>query len=156
MVRWLLGAILLVSAIGMGKNLEGRGGVGLTHLDLTGGPAISIKYFHNSMLATDFVFGFNTENAAYQLGLKSLRNVVLEENINVYLGVAGFLESIQDTVGRVTGLEFDALVGGEFFLSGLPNLGITFEIGIGLRSLRTTAFRAVGGAFGQGAIHYYF
>ncbi len=156
MKRGLLGVLLLLSTGAAAKNLEGRAGFGLSHLDLTNGPGLSLKFFHTSLVASDFVFGFNTENGAYQLGVKSLRNVVLEENLNLYLGVAGFLVSNNDTAGRATGLEFDALVGGEFFLGGLPNLGLTFEVGIGLRSLRTTGFRTIGGAFASGGIHYYF
>lgn len=154
--RGLFAVLLLASTTSMAKNLDGRAGFGLTQLELTNSAALSLKFFHTSLIASDFVFGFNTEAGSYQLGMKSLRQVVLEENMNIYLGVAGYLMSITDTTGRATGVEFDALVGGEFFLSGLPNLGLTFEVGIGLRSLRTTSFRSIGGAFASGAIHYYF
>jgi hypothetical protein len=156
MKRGLLGVLLVLSTSAWGKNLDGRAGFGLSYLDLTTGPALSLKFFHTNLVASDFIFGFNTETGAYQLGVKSLRNVVMEENLNLYLGIGGFLVSTSDSTGRATGLEFDALVGGEFFLAGLPNLGFTFEVGIGLRSLRTTGFRTIGGAFASGGIHYYF
>lgn len=149
--------LAFVSALpAFSKNLDGRFGFGVSYLGFSASPAISLKYFHNQLLATNFIVGFNTESSTYQLGAKSLRNVALEENMNVFLGIGAFLLSTVDSGGTNSGFEFDGLFGGEFFLPGLPNLGLHFEVGIGLRAMRTTSFRAVGGGFANGGIHYYF
>ena len=154
MIRKALLAVMVVASSQVGaKNLDGRVGFGLTYLDFTASPALSMKYFHTNLLSTVFVAGFNTDVNTYQLGIKTVRQVVLEENLNVFLGVGGFLVN---STALGTGVEFDALAGAEFFFAGLPNLGFQFEIGIGLRSQGRTTFRSIGGGFGSGAIHYYF
>jgi hypothetical protein len=137
------------------KNLDNRLGFGVSYQNFNQSPALSLKFFHDNFIATNFLFGFNTEDNSYLIGAKSLRNVVMEENMNLFVGIAGYILSNR-TTSLDTGLEFDALLGGEFFLAGLPNLGVGFETGFGLRSLRTTNFRTVGGAFASGSVHYYF
>jgi hypothetical protein len=155
MTKRILFVIAFCSSMAQAKNLDNRFGFGMTYQNFNQAPSLSLKYFHDNLLATNFLFGFNTENNSYLIGAKTLRNVVLEENMNLYVGLAAYIVSNRVTTTD-TGLEFDALFGGEFFLSGLPNLGIQFEAGIGLRSLRTASFQTIGGAFATGGIHYYF
>lgn len=139
------------------KYLEGRLGTGVSYQAFTSAGAVSFKYFHNNYLASNFLVGFNTETGNYLIGARSLRNVVLEENMNIHLGLgASLLTSQNGAGGNDSGIEIDALFGGEFFMAGLPNLGFSFDIGVGLRSHRTTSFRTVGGGFASGGIHYYF
>ncbi len=152
----ILAGIFAFARFASAKNLEGRMGFGASYMGFSNSTAVSLKYFHSPYLATNFLIGFNTESATYVFGAKTSRQVLLEENMNVFLGVGAFVVSDNRTPPTATGVEFDAIVGGEFFLAGLPNLGLQFEAGIGLRSLRTTSFHSVGGGFANGAIHYYF
>jgi hypothetical protein len=138
------------------KNLDGRFAAGFAYQKFTQDAAISFKIFHNPFLASNYLFSLNTENNSFLFGGRVLRNVLLEENLNLYLGLAGLILSQNGTGGTETGLEIDALLGSEFFLAGLPNLGLSFEVGVGLRSIRTTSFRTMGGGFASGGIHYYF
>ncbi len=153
--KLLFGILLIFSSVTQAKNLDGRTGFGLTHLAFTGAPALSAKFFHTSLIVTGFVVGFDTSLNKYQLGVRSMRHVISEENMNLFVGIAGYLLS-DPTPLPATGVQFDALLGGEFFLAGLPNLGFQFEVGLGLRFLRNATFRSIGGAFASGAVHYYF
>lgn len=155
MGRFLVFLLVFSSPLALAKNLDNRLGFGVSYQNFNQSPALSLKFFHDNFIATNFLFGFNTEDNSYLIGAKSLRNVVMEENMNLFIGVAGYVLSNR-TTSLDTGLQFDALLGGEFFLAGLPNLGLTFETGFGLRSLRTTNFRTIGGAFASGSLHYYF
>ncbi len=139
------------------KSLEGRFGAGVSYQNFTQSGALSLKFFHSNHLATNVYTGFNTESGTYLLGARSLRNVILEENMNVFLGLGASFVSSSATAGTADyGVGLDVLFGGEFFLPGLPNLGLSFEMGLGLRSLRTTSFRSIGGGFASGGIHYFF
>ncbi len=139
------------------KNLDGRFGFGMNYLGFTQATAVSLRYFHSNLHASTFLVGFNTETNLYQFGVNTSRMVIMEENMNLFMGVGASIISSPDAAGVTgTGLEFEALVGGEFFLAGLPNLGLYFHTGIALKSLRGTSFRSAGGAFANGGIHYYF
>lgn len=139
------------------KNLDGRFGFGMNYLGFTQATAVSLRYFHSKLDAISFQVGFNTETNLYQFGISDSRMVLMEENMNLFLGLGAAIISSPDAAGVAGwGVSFEALAGGEFFLAGLPNLGLYFHTGIGLKSLRGTSFRSVGGAFANGGIHYYF
>jgi hypothetical protein len=81
----------------------------------------------------------------------------MEENLNFFLGTALYM--IADGTGSTplsAGLELDGLLGMEFFLSGLPNLGLSVETGLALRTIRSVTFSTLGSAFAGAGIHYYF
>lgn len=155
-MRKLCTLLVLLASPVYAKNMDGRLGMGVTSMSFTQSAGMSVKYFHTALQATSFLAGFNTESNSYQLGIKPTRLIVLEENMNVFLGIGAYLVNDQVAGVSAAGLQFDAVLGGEFFLPGLPNLGLQFEMGIGLRSQRTTSFRSIGGGFAQGAVHYYF
>lgn len=144
-------AVLMAASPAEAKNLNGRVGFGLNVLNFTHAYALSLKYFHDPLVASAFQFGFSTVTETFLIGGRLSRNVVLEENLNLYLAIAGMFQTSKGTPTG-TGVEFDGLFGGEFFMAGLPNLAFQFDVGVGLRTLGGTSFQSVVGA----GVHYYF
>lgn len=142
------------------RQLEGRTGLGLTIHDLDNTPTLSYRHHLTQYQSFVLLAGFNTasDKKTLILGGKFLHNVHIEENINVHLGVGGYL--INGLVGggpnTSTGIELAGILGGEFFLSGLPNLGFTFETGVAMRTIDKVQFATIGNGFLGLAIHYYF
>ncbi len=140
-------------------HLEGRTGFGITLHDFDMTPAISVRYHMTNYQSVVLLAGFNTDpdKRALVLGGKLYQNAHLEENMNFYVGVGGFL--IQDKGGYPTvstGVEFSGFFGSEFFFKGLPNLGVMFETGLAVRTVRQVSVATLGNGFLGAAIHYYF
>lgn len=155
-----LGALfLLMASFCVAKNLDGRVGFGFSYQDFNQAPALSLRYHFSQYVSATFVAGFDTTDTvnATVLGMKLLRNAHIEENLNLYLGIAGYTVADKSGGAFVTqGFEFDGLLGAEFFLSGLPNLGFIFEVGIAVRTVRNVATKTIGGGLASAGIHYYF
>ena len=91
-------------------------------------------------------------------GAQLHRNFSIEENLNFFLGIG--IYSISDKGGVATnpnssGVEFDGLIGAEFFLAGLPNLGLQFQTGFGVKTLGKVSVKVLGDGFAGIGIHYY-
>lgn len=159
-IRTLLFAVLLVvSPLAHARHMEGRTGFGLSLHDFNNTPCLSMRYHLSDYQAAEVGAGFDTDDSrkVFVVGAKFYQAAHLEENITFYVGLGGYL--ISDKGGTSTtssGLEFQGLFGSEFFLSGLPNLGIVFETGVALRTVRNVSLSTVGSGFLGGAIHYYF
>ncbi|MBI1859479.1 MAG: hypothetical protein HYR96_01000 [Deltaproteobacteria bacterium] len=141
------------------KNLDSRFGFGVATTDFDNLGMLSLRYHIDHFLSTAIQVGFNTDSAvnATRIGAKILRNVSMEENANFFLGAGLFVIADQGKTATLsTGIELDGLIGMEFFFSGLPNLGISVETGLALRSVRAVTFSSLGTGFGAGAVHYYF
>ena len=157
-VAFVLSLVAFAAAVpAHGKALEDRVGFGMEYFHFDNTAALSLRYFPSNYLSVDFMFGFNTDSLrkSTTLGIKLSRNLNLEENMNFFVAVAGYLLSIRDpliSTQQNTGVEFNGLLGAEFFLPGVPHLGVALEAGLALQSLSTVVFQSVAG----GAIHYYF
>jgi hypothetical protein len=157
----LVGLALAVAAPpAAAKDLQDRLGFGLDYQSFHDTTAISLRYCPTNYVVADFQFGFNTDDSekTTTFGVKLYRHLILEENMNFSAGIGGFILSQRDpSSGNTdTGVEFDALLGGEFFLQGLPHLGFQFEAGLALQSVQNVVLRTTGGGFGGAGIHYYF
>jgi len=142
------------------KNLEQRFGAGVSFHDFQKTPALSLRYAASPYFFSDFLAGFDSDDRVNLalLGVKIARHVILEENMNLYLGLGAFYLSAkpEGSTRLQSGLEFDALLGAEFFLAGIPNLGFVLETGIGLRNLDKMTVRTLGSGFLGAGMHYYF
>lgn len=141
------------------RNMENRFGFGMTINNLGNLPGISFRSPLSKYQSFGGVFAVDTTdgNRLLVLGGKLYQNTVLEENLNFYLGLGAFLE--QDGRGgtaTTSGFEFQGIVGAEFFLPGLPNLGFAFETGIGIRTLRQVSIHTLGTGFLGSSVHCYF
>ncbi len=139
------------------RNLQNRFGMGMMLHDLSGLASVSLRYVPELHYAVGFSLGFDSGSSGYtMMGGRLNRYVDLQENLNAYLGVAAYYVA-RATAGVTTrGYQIDALLGIEAFLPGLSDLGLTFETGLGYRSLAGTSLRTLGNGFLGTAIHYYF
>jgi len=76
--------------------------------------------------------------------------------MNFFTG--GMLSLISQSVVGTTnsGFELGAVVGGEFFLPGLENLGFSFDTGVGVTNVSSVRFRTIGNSFLNAGIIFYF
>lgn len=144
--------------VSFGRPLSGRSGIGVSIQDFNSTPSISVRYHFGNYTTATFLAGFDSSEGTNSsiLGAKLHKNIHLEENLNFYTGIGAYFIADKVTGTFANGIEFDGLFGAEFFLSGLPNLGLNFETGVALRTLRKVNFKSIGTGFGQAAIHYYF
>lgn len=136
-----------------------RVGIGLAHHPFHDLKTISLRYFPREELALGAFFGLDSlsGNSATLLGVRAQSLLISEEQLLFFAaGSAMLLSEKAAGTPSSSGIEIDATIGADFFLSGLPRLGFTFEAGVALRSLGGTRFQTVGGALATGAIHYYF
>jgi len=161
---WFLGQFLLLSLFilspsALSKNLEGRYGLGISFVDSGALPALSARYHFSPYASVTFLVGFNTDDTSGStlIGAKVYRNAHREENMSFYVGLGAFILSQKNAALTTdSGFQIDGLLGAEFFLTGLPNLGFQFETGISVRTPTNVVFRTIGSGFANAGIHYYF
>jgi len=140
------------------KNLTGRFGIGGTLHDFRSTTSLSARLQLTQLTGVGFLAGFDTSDTSNLavFGAKVLRNAHLEENLNFYVGVGGYVISDKLTGTVATGWELDGLLGVEFFFSGLPNLGFMIETGVALRTIRAVSFKTLATGLANIGFHYYF
>lgn len=124
-------------------------------------PALSLRFglpasSPNVNVQIELDGGFNAgggEEARYLAGGRVLYGVVVEDNMNLYLGAgAGYLG--QGSTGRV---RIQPTMSAQWFFFGLENLGFSAECGVSIDAGGSQGARAVtvGGVPAVG-LHYYF
>ena len=155
---WLVLALALASAGAGAVSLSGRTGLGASLHDFGGTATFSAQYHLTRHFALTGQVGFDTapSRRVAIAALKIRRNLALEENAIFYSAMAGAYLSSRGSPTPESGWEVDWLLGLEFFLPGLPSLGLQFETGVGYRTLGEGTLRTLGsGLLGLG-FHYYF
>lgn len=122
-------------------------------------PSLALRYYPNSDFGLMGTLGLNTaqKDAKFGLGLKVLRTVFREDHLNFY--VAGGAALVSDEVDGHTasGFSLGGVVGTEFFIPGLDNLGINFEAGVGVTSLSSEVrVRTIGDHPLRAGMFFYF
>jgi hypothetical protein len=122
------------------KEMTHRRGVGPKLPFSTGLAGIAMHYYPNPDYAVTGAFGINTVQNYSQFGLQGgIRRILFEEkNMNFFVGGALGLISQETAGNNQSGFEMMVTSGGEFFLQGLENLGINFEFGFGVASMKST------------------
>jgi hypothetical protein len=162
-------ALLLVSGSAGAKDLSGRVGVGYQNTLPGTGSAISARYWVNQnvgiqgdlgLLFSDPKTGDSSNN--FGLGVAGMYAFVNEPNLHLY-GTGGLSFGSVAVPGPTgvddkTAIGLDLGIGTEFFLSGLPNLGLTTEFGLQYVTVSDVGNTlSLGGAdFATLGIRYYF
>jgi hypothetical protein len=137
------------------KDLRSRVGVGL-HQQFVGVSALSVRYGlptakPTSVVQVEVDAGVAAAASApleLYAGGRLLYSVLVEDNLNVYLGAgAGYAQQAGVGAARV-----EPVLGAEFFLFGLENLGFSVEWGVPVDLGATWSVRTAPNA----AVHYYF
>lgn len=126
-------------------------------------PMITAHYYPNQRFAISAALGIDTKKDDSKFGalVKIRRMIFMENQMNFYMGAASGFSSHEEQVGAVyedkSNFEFSAIVGGEFFLTGLDSLAFTFETGIGIiTGDGGSRFRTIGDDLFSAGIIFYF
>jgi hypothetical protein len=122
-------------------DLTNRLGLGLSQqMGAVDVPMITAHYYPNARFAISGAIGIDTKRDDSKFGvLGKVRRIVFTENqMNFYMGgAAGY--STHDEYNASTlrfedknNFEISAVIGGEFFFTGLDSLALMFETGIGV------------------------
>jgi hypothetical protein len=87
-----------------------------------------------------------------------IRHVIFHESqLHYYAGGQLGLVTFEEPVnGKQNGFEANFLMGIEFFLTGLENVGFSFEGGLGLASVKDTRIRTIANDPFRAGIVFYF
>ncbi len=141
----------------MARNLTTRWGFGANHIepstDMT--PVLSARYHFGESSSAEGFLGLDTDDTRdYMLwGVRYYRNLFLEDHMNFSLTLAGGLLSQLNTSNTAaSGYLVETGLNGEFFLAGLPNLGLQLNTSLRLESPRGARIRSV---FSTGFFYYF-
>jgi len=140
------------------KEMSRRLGVGFANEYSINLPSVAAVYYPASNYAVTGALGIDTQSNnssfAVQGGMRKI--LFTEDNMNFHMG--GILSLISQSITGTTnsGFEIGALVGGEFFLPGLENLGLSFDTGVGVTNVSSVRFRTLGNSFLTAGMIFYF
>jgi hypothetical protein len=159
----LVVSVLFVAVTGWSKELSNRLGVGYADQFSENLPSMAIRYFPDPKLGVGAALGVDTKENEAKFGfmVKLYRLIFVEDNMNFYMGTGAGLISIEETTTTSTesdsGFELSGFCGAEFFLTGLENLGFSFEAGVGVTSIRSEVrFRTIGDSPIRAGLTFYF
>lgn len=126
-------------------------------------PMITAHYFPNQRFAISAALGIDTKKDDSKFGalVKIRRMIFMENQMNFYMGAASGFSTHEELVGTAyedkSNFEFSAILGAEFFLTGLDSLALTFETGIGIiTGDGGSRFRTIGDDLFSAGIIFYF
>lgn len=150
---------LLAGAAAESKDLTHRMGVGVKNNSVESVPSLAAIYYIDKNYAVTSGVGFDTKKDYSKLqanaGLRKM--IYFEDHLNFYMGgQLGILNAENPTDGKKTGIELLAVFGCEFFFTGLDNLGLSVEGGLGMSTLNSTRVRTVADDPFRAGIVFYF
>lgn len=144
-----------------GKDLSHRLGVG--YADQFGLnrslPSLAMRYYPNQEYGLMGALGVDTtkNNSGFGFQGKIIKIVFREDNLNFYTGAWAGIISYQTGGSTNSGFDVAGIIGAEFFLPGLENLGLSFEAGVGVTSISSEVrFRTIGDHPLRAGIFFYF
>ena len=152
--------IFLISTTTWSKELTNRLGVGYSEQFSEPLPSITLRYYPDAKLGLGAALGVDTKEDESKFGfmVRLYRIIFTEDNLNFYMGTGAGLISVEEPgQDSNSGFELIGFCGAEFFLTGLENLGFSFEAGIGVTSIDSeTRFRTIGDHPVRAGITFYF
>lgn len=161
-LRFNLAMLILVTCgLAHAKDLSSRLGIGYAdQFGLTSDlPSLAIRYYPNPDYGLMGTIGVDTEkdNSRFGAGVKIIKIVFKEDNLNFYTGAGAALVSQETNGSNSSGFDLSGIAGAEFFLPGLENLGFSFEAGVGITSISNEVrFRTIGESPLNAGIIFYF
>jgi hypothetical protein len=143
------------------KDLSNRLGVGYSNQFGVSSelPSIAVRYYPNANYGLMAALGVDTEdqNSRFGFSAKIMKIVFREDNMNFYTAASAGIVSRELAGKNDSGFDLSGLVGAEFFLPGLENLGISFEGGVGVTSISSQVrFRTIGDSPLRAGMIFYF
>jgi hypothetical protein len=154
---------VLIASFASAKDLTSRLGLGMSNQFSMDLPSLNMNYYPNSKVMLGGSIGVDTQEDNAKFGfMAKIHRVIFEENqMNFYMGAhAGLISQDVDSgtsVKNESGFELHAILGGEFFFTGLDSLGFSFETGIGVTSMSSEVrFRTIADSPMRAGINFYF
>ena len=158
-VLFLMVAILTMALSGQAKEMNQRLGVGPKKPFSFGLESIAVHYWPNADYTITGALGIETTKDMSSFGLQGgIRRLLYgERNMNFFVGGAFGLVSTEIGGENNSGFELSALSGAEFFFEGLENLGINFQMGVGVVSLKSSnSFKTIAQSPVEAGFIFYF
>jgi hypothetical protein len=157
----LIFLVAFSAASAQAKDLAHRLGVGYASQfgldqDL---PSIALRYFPNGDYGIMGAVGVDTakNNSRFGAAAKIMKIVFKEDNLNFYTGASAGIISRELNSHTDSGFDIAGIMGCEFFLPGLENLGISFEAGVGVTSVSSEVrFRTIADSPLKAGMFFYF
>jgi hypothetical protein len=156
-------AVFTASAPAHAVDLSNRLGVGYSQQlgSVDELPMITVHYFPNAKFGLSAALGVDTKDDASKFGalLKARRVIFTEKQMNFYMGAFAALTTHEEgtPADDKSNFEMGAVLGGEFFFSGLDSLAFFFETGIGvITGDGGSRFRTIGDHPFRAGITFYF
>lgn len=151
--------VSLFSSLVFAKEMPQRLGVGIKDNTSQSVPSLAAVYHINGLTAVTGGVGVDTQKDYSKFQIHAgVRHVIFHETqLHYYaggqLGLVTFEEPIE---GKENGFEANFLMGVEFFLTGLENVGFSVEGGLGLSSVKNTRIRTFADHPLRAGIIFYF
>lgn len=160
-MRFLLLMSVFLGSSAFAKDLSNRLGVGYSNQFGVSSelPSIAVRYYPNANYGLMAALGVDTEdqNSRFGFSAKIMKIVFGEDNMNFYTAASAGIVSRELAGKNDSGFDLSGLVGAEFFLPGLENLGISFEGGVGVTSISSQVrFRTIGDSPLRAGMIFYF
>lgn len=154
-----LAIMSLFSSLVSAKEMPQRLGVGVKNNTSESLPSLAAIYHINGLTAVTGGVGVDTKKDYSKFQINAgIRHVIFHESqLHYYAGGQLGLVTFEEPVnGKENGFEANFLMGVEFFLTGLENVGFSFEGGLGLSSVKDTRIRTIADdPFRAGMIFYF-
>lgn len=151
--------VSLFSSLVSAKEMPQRLGVGIKNNTSESLPSLAAIYHVNGFTAVTGGVGVDTKKDYSKFQLNAgIRHVIFHENnLHYYAGGQLGLVTFEEPVnGKQNGFEANFLMGVEFFIPGLENVGFSFEGGLGLASVKDTRIRTIADDPFRAGIVFYF
>jgi hypothetical protein len=152
-------SFIFASPSTLAKDMTERLGIGIKNNTAQSLPSLATVYYFTRNMAATGGFGIDTQKdySAYQVHAGARKMIFLENNLNFYTGAQLGVISYENPIdGRSSGLEILAVIGAEFYFTGLENLAFTIEAGAAVSSSKNTRFRTVADDPFRAGIIFYF
>lgn len=150
---------LISSTSSYAKELPERLGVGYSNQFSEELPSLALRYYPDPKLGVGLALGIDTDDGNSKFGFMArlYRIIFPEDNMNFYMGTGAGIVTIEKNNDSDSGFELSGFCGGEFFFTGLENLGFSFEAGIGVTSIDSQVrFRTIGDHPLKAGVIFYF
>lgn len=151
-------ALSIYSTTTQAKDLTNRLGVGVKSHETLNLPELAVVYNPMKDIEITGGLGIDTKKDESKFAANAgVRRIIFkEDNMNFYMGGIFGLLSEEVAGSKESGVELDAVFGGEFFLPGLDSLAFTFEGGAGVISAKNVRFRTIADSPLRAGIIFYF
>lgn len=152
-------SFLMFSTNSFAKELPERLGVGYSNQFSEELPSLALRYYPDPKLGVGLALGIDTDDGNSKFGFMArlYRIIFPEDNMNFYMGTGAGIISIEENNDSDSGFELTGFFGGEFFFTGLENLGFSFEAGVGVASINSEVrFRTIGDHPLKAGVIFYF